>query len=94
MQGSPPNRGHSWSGEDRANAFHDWSRLEVDTFKEMVPPTNNILAQCPKFRILIIGRSGVGKTTICSKVFKVTDSMVHKILIWVYTLSYTGFRLV
>jgi stage III sporulation protein SpoIIIAA len=77
MPNSSPNAGNSRSGEGRAKEFKDWTKIEVDTAKEMVPPTNNIVAQCPKFRVLIIGRSGVGKTTILGKVFKVTEEMVR-----------------
>ena len=33
----------------------------------------DILQECPKFRILIIGQAGAGKTTICSKVFHVSE---------------------
>jgi GTPase SAR1 family protein len=33
-------------------------------------PTD-ILKECPKFRILIIGQAGAGKTTLCGKVFGV-----------------------
>lgn len=33
-------------------------------------PTD-ILLECPKFRILVIGQTGAGKTTICSEVFNV-----------------------
>lgn len=31
----------------------------------------DILEECPKFRILVIGQTGAGKTTLCSEVFHV-----------------------
>ncbi|MCJ1306757.1 hypothetical protein MMC25_000400 [Agyrium rufum] len=33
----------------------------------------DILQECPQFRILVIGQTGAGKSTICSKVFGVSD---------------------
>ena len=33
-------------------------------------PTD-ILEECPKFRILVVGQTGAGKTTLCSEVFNV-----------------------
>ncbi|KAK3984702.1 hypothetical protein QBC44DRAFT_336483 [Cladorrhinum sp. PSN332] len=55
------------------NVANDDYRLDVDTSKIVTeaPSTQllNLPEACDKFRILIIGKAGVGKSTICSKVF-------------------------
>ncbi|KAI9847553.1 MAG: hypothetical protein M1838_000829 [Thelocarpon superellum] len=45
---------------------------EVDTAKEAIPELPSVLLDCTKFRILIVGQSGVGESTICSQVFNVS----------------------
>lgn len=51
---------------------------ECDTYK--IPVSDEIvidpIRNCPKFRILIVGQTGAGKSTIMSKVFKITDMQV------------------
>ncbi|KAG8215358.1 hypothetical protein J3R82DRAFT_8955 [Butyriboletus roseoflavus] len=42
------------------------------------PSTSEILRICPRFRLLIIGNSGVGKSTLIQKVFGVKDVNVSK----------------
>jgi len=39
----------------------------------------DILKECPKFRILIIGQAGAGKTTLCGKVFNVDAKNAAKV---------------
>ena len=52
------------------NAIRDFGRAEHDTRKEVVPPTD-------KIRLLIIGRTGVGKSTLISRVFGVPELVVR-----------------
>ncbi len=66
--------------ETQREAFREWNRVEIDTSKEVVPPPSTILSECPKFRILIIGGSGVGKSTICSHVFGISERVVLRVL--------------
>ncbi|KAK4161487.1 hypothetical protein QBC43DRAFT_372232 [Cladorrhinum sp. PSN259] len=55
------------------NVPDDDYRRDVDTSKIVIEAPNtqllNLPESCDKFRILIIGKAGVGKSTICSKVF-------------------------
>ncbi|KAM0426009.1 hypothetical protein ACHAPT_008638 [Fusarium lateritium] len=56
------------------NAPNDEFRQEVDTSKIVVDapsPFQSLPESCDKFRILVIGKAGVGKSTICSTVFGV-----------------------
>lgn len=63
------------------NAPNDEYKLEVDTSKIVVegPTFNNLPENCDKFRILVIGKAGVGKSTICSVVFGVPPEKVSYI---------------
>ncbi|GAB1318542.1 hypothetical protein MFIFM68171_08752 [Madurella fahalii] len=55
------------------NSPNDDFQKDVDTAKIVIEgPSTEVLdlpESCDKFRILIIGKAGVGKSTICSKVF-------------------------
>ncbi|RDB15126.1 hypothetical protein Hypma_005193 [Hypsizygus marmoreus] len=42
----------------------------------LLPVTDEILRICPWFRILVIGKTGVGKSTLINKTFGVTDAVV------------------
>ncbi|KAH7253079.1 hypothetical protein NW759_013706 [Fusarium solani] len=55
------------------NAPNDDYSQDVDTSKIVVdaPTFTNLPESCDKFRILVIGKAGVGKSTICSTVFGV-----------------------
>ena len=52
-----------------AYAIRELARAEHDTRKVVVPPTD-------KIRLLIIGRTGVGKSTLVSRVFGVPETKV------------------
>jgi hypothetical protein len=53
--------------------FYNNHRDEMDTSKYPVPQPSEIFKECPKFRILIIGRMGTGKSTICRLVFGLSE---------------------
>ncbi|KIM61832.1 hypothetical protein SCLCIDRAFT_66510, partial [Scleroderma citrinum Foug A] len=38
------------------------------------PSTEEILRQCPRFRILVMGKSGVGKTSLINSTFGIDDA--------------------
>lgn len=65
------------------NASHDSYDNDCDTNK--IPVSDEIIIDpirnCPKFRILIVGQTGVGKSTLLSKVFKITDLQVSLVTI-------------
>ena len=63
--------GYSLSGSEEVEFD-----LEVDTSEEAIPRLPAVLQNCPQFRILIIGQSGVGKSTICSRVFNISGQDV------------------
>lgn len=51
---------------------HTPSPPPVDSTKVPVnDPMNTIIYDCPRFRILVIGKTGAGKSTICTRVFNV-----------------------
>lgn len=71
--------GSFWRNDNNGaghQTFKDWSKENIDTSKEVVSPPSNILSECPKFRILIIGSTGVGKSTICSRVLNIPGNLV------------------
>jgi predicted GTPase len=51
-------------------AIREFTRAEHDTRKEVIPPTD-------KIRLLIIGRTGVGKSTLVSRVFGIPEAKVR-----------------
>jgi ATPase subunit of ABC transporter with duplicated ATPase domains len=57
--------------------FYNDHRHEMDTSKMAIPQTSAILKECPRFRILIIGKMGAGKSTICRLVFGLTERAVR-----------------
>ncbi|KIM66452.1 hypothetical protein SCLCIDRAFT_1211206 [Scleroderma citrinum Foug A] len=40
----------------------------------LMPSTEEILRQCPRFRILVIGKTGVGKTSLINSTFGIDDA--------------------
>jgi putative ribosome biogenesis GTPase RsgA len=60
------------------NAPNDYFELECDTSKIPIPTQGplNLPDGCNKFRILLTGRSGVGKSTLVSAVFGITPRAV------------------
>ncbi|KAI5991375.1 hypothetical protein EDC04DRAFT_1344850 [Pisolithus marmoratus] len=41
------------------------------------PTTDELLNQCPRFRILVIGQSGVGKSTLINKAFGIEQAVEY-----------------
>jgi len=39
--------------------------------RDLPPTTDDLFSECPRFRILVLGRSGVGKTSLIKQVFKI-----------------------
>jgi predicted GTPase len=58
--------------DDSYSKEYDTEKIPVNDEEVIIKP----IRDCPKFRILIVGQTGVGKSTILSKVFKITDLQV------------------
>ncbi|KAG6330463.1 hypothetical protein ID866_8626 [Astraeus odoratus] len=45
------------------------------SMKSLIPTTVETLDKCPRFRILVIGKTGVGKTSLINYAFGITDAV-------------------
>ena len=55
--------------DEKFDSFYDKTVERFEESTSFYP--SDILNECPKFRILVVGQTGSGKSTLCSKVFGV-----------------------
>ncbi|KAF9463374.1 hypothetical protein BDZ94DRAFT_1259203 [Collybia nuda] len=59
-----------------ANHSGDAPTFALDAGNQLRSTTDDIRRICPRFRILVLGKSGVGKSSLINKAFGVTDAQV------------------
>ncbi|KDQ06233.1 hypothetical protein BOTBODRAFT_263641 [Botryobasidium botryosum FD-172 SS1] len=59
---SPPSSVHTPKQETKRSGIPD---------RDLPPATDELFSECPRFRILVLGKSGVGKTSLIKNVFKI-----------------------
>jgi len=57
----------------RLDELEEWNKTKMSERRDFAQQRNDIILPTLSSRVLIIGRSGVGKSTICSEMFKVDD---------------------
>jgi GTP-binding protein EngB required for normal cell division len=73
-------RVYSASDRQEYNKFHKNIRIVVDlsgnTTTELGPTTSEIFRKCPRFRILVVGKTGVGKSSLINHAFGVEKTAI------------------
>ncbi|KAF8688273.1 hypothetical protein AX14_003473 [Amanita brunnescens Koide BX004] len=54
------------------------SDILIETPRALIPTTDQIAEECTRFRILIVGRSGVGKSTLINTIFEEGTVNINK----------------
>ncbi|CCM01007.1 uncharacterized protein FIBRA_03055 [Fibroporia radiculosa] len=63
-------------GISRRETRRDPADCRGDALSTLEPTTEEILRKCPRFRILVIGRTGVGKSSLIQQVFGIKEALV------------------
>ncbi|KAI6042239.1 hypothetical protein EDC04DRAFT_1029244 [Pisolithus marmoratus] len=78
---------HPISADDRVrgagttvppNTSASASALAPTNREGLRPTTKDLIEQCPRFRVLVVGKSGVGKSTLINQIFGVATANVAK----------------
>ncbi|KAI6032353.1 hypothetical protein BKA83DRAFT_4213108 [Pisolithus microcarpus] len=54
------------------------SALRPSNQESLRPTTKDLIAECPHFRVLVVGKSGVGKSTLINRIFGVETANVAR----------------